>query len=432
MAKILGRNVPFLTPRTLATGQQGYYWVPSATLKRAGWASIPLGLDLAKAITAAEQRNEQVAQWKSGGATPKKVQKYTAPATVADVLRRFRAEHLPNVRPNTRRTYENALRKIEIWTNDGATAIAAIDRDRVRKFRDGLMKVNPRTGKPRHHSAHGVLRVGRTLFAFAMKEMGVIRINPFEDFGLATPTPRNQLWEDDSEAFFLSTARALGREDVAFAFDIALYTGQRMADVLAFKGIHWQAVRIMDDRLTEQLAGDDGQVMGFALRQQKTNEYVGIPVDRAMRARIDAAFAANRATLARTSPGAQILDAAVPLFIDRDSGKPWATRQFQRRWAELRTEAIERATKAGNTPLAVALEDLQFRDTRRTCVVRMSRLGLNDQQISAITGHKLETIKKILETYAPRDNTMAASAIVARLSDAAAAKAHREKKEQLG
>lgn len=74
----------------------------------------------------------------------------------------------------------------------------------------------------------------------------------------------------------------------------------------------------------------------------------------------------------------------------------------------------------GNLDLAERLEGLQFRDLRRTCIVALGVLGLNDYQIASITGHKQETIKRILEVYMPRTEAAAARGVVARIGDAQA------------
>ena len=99
----------------------------------------------------------------------------------------------------------------------------------------------------------------------------------------------------------------------------------------------------------------------------------------------------------------------------------------------MRDAAIARAKKQGDQARATRLDTLQFRDLRRTCVVTLGELGLDDAGISAITGHTLATIKKILEVYMPRTEAMAARAIVARISPKAAAqKSEKSSKEGNG
>lgn len=424
-------KIPYFTSKPLANGTWAFYWEPSPALRRAKWARLALGNDLSKAIAACEKRNEEVAAWRAGGAAPKQVEKFTAPATMADLLRRYRAEELPKKAKDTQTTYRAALAKIERWTDDGKTPLAAIDRKRVAALRQGLMQPDS-NGHVRLHTAHGTLRVLRTLMQFAVDEQ-MIAENPATRFNLETPPSRDQVWEEHEQAFFCATAEDLGYPGMAFAFDLACYTGQRLSDVIAFTGSNWQVFKRLDPRSHELLQGDDGRVMGLMLRQKKTGEPVGIPFDPAMRARVEEAFADNQARMERDTPGAEILAAAVPLLINDSTGQKWGKRRFQSVFAQIMQAAIDRAESAGNAQLAQSLQGMQFRDMRRTCIVHLSRLNLNDAQISAISGHRLATIKKILETYSPRDSDMAASAVTARLADIEDARRQREaKKEKMG
>ena len=81
--------------------------------------------------------------------------------------------------------------------------------------------------------------------------------------------------------------------------------------------------------------------------------------------------------------------------------------QFQRSFGAIRAKAAATASASGDDDLATELAGLQFRDFRRTCVVVMAQRGIPDHLISAITGHQLDTVKKILETYLPRTTGMA-------------------------
>jgi hypothetical protein len=81
----------------------------------------------------------------------------------------------------------------------------------------------------------------------------------------------------------------------------------------------------------------------------------------------------------------------------------------------------------GDDDLAERLADLQFRDLRRTCIVTLGQLGLNDYTIGSISGHKQETIKKILEVYMPRTIAAAGRGVVARIGQRADAAVVKEK-----
>ena len=107
-----------------------------------------------------------------------------------------------------------------------------------------------------------------------------------------------------------------------------------------------------------------------------------------MRARIESALGDNHA-----------------LLINPATGKAWTQREFDYQFAKVRTIVAKTHPE---------MADLQFRDLRRTCVVRLGELGMEINLISAITGHSLEHVHKILEVYMPRNTKMAARAVAAR------------------
>lgn len=386
MAKI---SIPCLVRKPTAGGDR-WYWQPSATLKRAGWKPVSLGLDQAAAIRAAQARNEEVAAWRGGGHTPKQIERMAKRATLGALIKRYRTERLPALGATTVKTYGSALNRLDAWGGD--TAVGALTRKNVRDLRDAMVK-----GRVGHHAAHTTLRVGRTLFSWG-KDQGLVDVNPFEAFGLAAPAARFQIWEGEQLLAFCEAAMAEGYPSMAYAVELAAWTGQREGDVIRLGERQWKEVPVRDTADHAALAGDDGRVMGVELKQAKTNRWIGVPLAGWMREATEAAIAVNR----------QRGIGVITLVVNDLSGLPWGQRHFIRVFRQVK----DRAVKDG----CAELSDLQFRDLRRTCVVRLGRLGLNDAQISAISGHQLETTKRILETYMPRDNAMAASAIVATLA----------------
>lgn len=395
MAKI---SIPCLVSKPTAGGTR-WYWQPSATLKRAGWKPLSLGLDQAAAIRAAQARNDEVAAWRGGGHTPRQIERLAKRATLSALIARYRAERVPQLGVTTRETYGSALKRLEAWGGD--TAVVAITRRNVRDLRDAMVG-----GKVGAHAAHTALKVGRALFAWGA-EQGLVETNPFEAFGLAAPAPRHQIWEDEDLLAFDEAAMAEGFPSMAFAVELAAWTGQREGDLIRLTERQYREVTLRDAADRAALAGGDGRVMGVELVQAKTQRPIAVPIADWMRGATEAAIAVNRARGVGT----------VTLLVNDASGLPWLKRHFIR----IFTRVKERAVADGHA----GLDGLQFRDLRRTCIVRLGRLGLNDAQISAISGHKLETTKRILETYMPRDTDMAASAIVATLAPRLAATAAR-------
>jgi integrase len=61
--------------------------------------------------------------------------------------------------------------------------------------------------------------------------------------------------------------------------------------------------------------------------------------------------------------------------------------------------------------VAAGIEGLQFRDLRRTAMVRLAEAGVTVPEIAAISGHTIETTTRILEVYLSRNFAMAKAAI---------------------
>lgn len=65
----------------------------------------------------------------------------------------------------------------------------------------------------------------------------------------------------------------------------------------------------------------------------------------------------------------------------------------------------------GDAIKGAGIEGKQYRDLRRTAVVRLAEAGCSIAEIAAITGHAIESCQKILEVYLPRNAIMAANGI---------------------
>ena len=413
-------TVPYLVARPGRLGAKRWYWVPSAALKRAGWPMQVLGTDQQAAIKAAQAINVQVDEWKAGGqpkftgkAGAARLAKHVNRGTVGELIARYRRDRLPALAANTQREYAHKLRIIEQWAAD--VPLAAITRQRVQKFKEGLAKPAQKGEAPRLNRAAGTMRVLRTLFKWA-QDQDLMADNPAERAGVATPPPRHQVWSPAARDAVMAAARqpvTIGLahyppdEALAVAMLLGFSIGQRQADLL--KLLASQYVEIPRHKMLpadwQHLASlaDDGRVMGIRLRQGKTRRWIEVPVVGETRAAIERSIARAKAA------------GAVTILIDERTGRPWTDKagqgRFQRRFLDARERAIAAAEAAGQADLADELRTLEFRDLRRTAVVFLGELNISDQGIAAITGHQLETVKKILETYMPRTTAMAATAI---------------------
>jgi hypothetical protein len=397
-------TIYFLVGEPGKAGVAPLLWQPSAALKFGPQNIMPQGASELTAMERGLTQNVRVEGLRTDEAAPRELEKLVRRSTVSGLIACYRAEKLPTVAATTRSTYEAALGRIERWAGD--VPAVAITRSSVRVFRDAMLE------EASHHVAHATLKLLRALFQWAFNR-DLVPSNPATAFDLGAPPPRDQIWEANDTAAFAAAAVQIGLPGLAFAVELAEYIGQREADMIRLEWhpeptkSNWREVKNLDHRDHDRLAGPDGRVMGFFVRQGKTKRHVGVPVSGAMRNRVEAVIAANKAR-----------DLGVATILVNDySGRSWQRRHFIRKFVEAKQLAVAGFTAVDGTRQAPhsALAELQYRDLRRTAVVRMGELGLEDQLISSITGHQLETTKRILETYMPRTTKMAGRAMVARI-----------------
>lgn len=396
-----------------------WFWQPSATLKRQGWKSLPLGTDELAAITAAKARNAEVKAWRDGGRAPAEVAPRVQPHTVDAVIAaykvaKFKPKAEGGLADNTQHTYAGQLRTISRWA--GKERMDAITRKNVLVFRDALYAPRKKDGVVRVNGAYNTLRMLRTLFDWAQANEYVPKgYNPADgDLDAQTPAPRDQFASAAARKALPAAAIALGQPNMAAAMILSWTIGQREEDLLKLLQSRYDEIQpyeVDDPALYERVAArePDERVWGVRVRQGKTDRWVGVPVVGEARQQLETAIAAARAAGLAT------------ILFDEVRRRSWTaaelverkTRQaqFQRAFAAIRDHAAQTAREQQDHELAEEIAGLQFRDFRRTCVVMMGQRGLPDHLIASITGHKLETVKKILEVYLPRTTGMAVLAV---------------------
>lgn len=435
-------RIPRLVGKTNKAGLTTWYWQPSNTLRAKGWApqrlGASLGADVPDEITAAA-RALNVRVDGAAALPPPGGRRIQQPLTVDQAIKRWREQDFPSVKkpgatvePSTARQYASKCRTLETWAQ--GVALSSVTPERVARLRDALMQPAAEgrwQGQVRHHAAHETLRVGRTLFSWLEQQRLVPKgSNPFDNFALAAPDPRDQVWWQPAREAVLAVAADVDTS-MELAIDLAFSIGQREADLLRLQINQYVEIPHykMDPEVWEQLAEPDASgrrtVMGIRLRQAKGKRWVEVPIVAKTRARLEAQVAAAKAA------------GVTLLLFDQESKLPWThpnleagQSRFIRRFGEIRQWALDiaRDGDAPNPELAAELEQLQFRDFRRTAVVFIGELGIADHLIAAITGHTLDQTKRILETYLPRTTGMAARAIA--LSQARAPVAAKQEQVQ--
>lgn len=190
------------------------------------------------------------------------------------------------------------------------------------------------------HKADRVVAIVASLLAWAY-ERGEIEWNHARGVEhLAPAAARAEItWSDDEIAAYLAVARA----DLAVAFQVALYTAARSADLVALRG---EALR--DGWLTFTPA--------------KTTKSTGVVVS------LPILELAPLAALLRDAP------ATGPLLVTHE-GSPW-TLATLKKW-HYRAMA------------AAGIGDRHWHDLRGTAVSRMLAAGATEAEVAAITGHAI-------------------------------------------
>lgn len=421
MARI---SIPCLVTRSNKAGVASWYWQPSKTLRAAGFEPEALGKDEGQAIARARELNQRVADWKRGGTLPE-IRDRRMEGTLGAAIARYRREKIegknhagaPLIAASTAKTYNTGLNYLEAWA--GKQPLGYITPGRVTALRKAIARPVEEGGIG-HHSAHNTLKLGRQLFAFLISEdLWPKGQNPFESFGLGAPPPREVIWSAPARELIVATSEAEGFPSIALAIVLGYAIGQREADLLALTIPQFVALpdhkMQPEDYATLSAAAPDGVPRGIRIRQAKTGAWIEVPVVGDVRRRIETAIAASRTAGVVTVLRDDTREAQY-------AGKAGQTR-FQRDFAAIREKAARTAEKEGQQDLAREIATLEFRDLRRTCVVYLGELGLEEHLIAAITGHDLDETRRILKTYMPRTTGRAARAIaLATIREAKAAK----------
>ena len=348
MTKAEGK-VRYLVSKPQPGGKVLYYWQPAGKLRDEGFLPRRLSDDFAAAVDQAGELNRELDEWRTGS---REEQSLSSGSTLSDVVSTYRKDPLFTEKAfATQRIYEQCLERIEQWAGD--QPIGSISRGSIIEFHRILYARKPAF-------ANAIGRMMRIIFEFAY-DRGLIESNPARRLKMQTRPPRHQIWTQSDQDGFLETAHEMGYASVALAFLLAVCTAQRQGDILK---LCWT-----------QYADDN-----IRLRQSKTGRWIRVPVLPELKAALDVTPLKSEFVVCSES-----------------TGEPYKSDYFRHLFREI-------ATKAG-------LKHLQFRDLRRTAIVRLAEAGVSTGGITAISGHDIAHCESILETYMPRNSEMAREAM---------------------
>jgi hypothetical protein len=357
-------------PRYLVALPRGrrvyHYWQPSAELRRDGHLPRRLSDEYggekgarAQAVAINDQLDRERAATAAGdpGGMPSRKK-----GTVAWLIREFEGDRrYRKIGPKTRRQYDQLMGVI--GGKFGDAPIASLTRPVLERWYNKLQAATP-------WQANAMMRMCHRLLHFAWT-IAEIKVNPAAKMELVVPDPRHQLWEDDQAELFVEVATDCGRRSLGLALMLGRALGQRQSDVLNL------------NRRKYYVVNGRGR---FRVRQAEGSKWIEVIATEELQELIEAT--------PKTS---------THFVVNERTGLPYTESRFIHDFAAVRNFA------ANADP---ALEELQYRDARRTCVVEMARAGATAPEIAAVTGHEIGRVVKILETYLPRDSIMAEHAIV--------------------
>jgi integrase len=263
--------------------------------------------------------------------------------TLFSLIAAFRSSsEFTGLAEKTQKDYRRYLRMIE--DEFGTMPLAVVQDRRARgKFKEwrDTMADRPRVADYAWTTLARVLAVA--------KDRGSIAVNVCERGGRLYEADRADIiWTAEHIAAFCKVASP----ELAFAMLLALWTGQRQADLIR---LPWAAY--------------DGT--HIRLRQGKGGKRVVIPVGAPLKTDLDP----------------RRPEKAEGAILRNTFGDPWTSDGFRASW----NKAFERA--------GLGDADLHFHDLRGTAVTRLALAGCSTAEIAAITGHSLRNVEAILEAH---------------------------------
>ncbi|MBK8906681.1 MAG: hypothetical protein IPM60_01860 [Rhodospirillales bacterium] len=439
-------NIPYFVAKR--SGKRTYfYWQPKKDLRDAGWQLVGLSAVEAEAIAEAEAWNRKLAAWRGagGGKTPLADSSEPASAagfvTFSELVAAYEAsDEFAGLAKRTRTDYARHLESLKEWAGADAP-VASINARLVRDLHRALATRSPA-------GANYVIRVLRLLLNWGIRNQeGLAGVtNPAADPNLEELPVTARVWSPAAVDAIILAAEQLGRHSVALAVALGDWTGQRQGDILTW-------ARPLKVR---------GEVV---LAQQKTGARVALPIHKVeeLVVRIDAEL--DRQDAWRTQLPADARPQT--LIVSEGNHRPYQQRKFADWFEHARTAAAaavvaarrERTAAPASLPpvvkefepapgtsrrkksrrtyripggLAAVLDEslgddlddevaaelaaIQFKHLRHTAVTRLAEAGCTTLEISAITGHSVETVNTILKRYLVYTRELAENAMAKRVA----------------
>lgn len=348
--------------RERADGTLRCWWEPNAAARKAGFTkSVELDAErMTWSHREAERLNREVAAVQAGKPLPARG---ATGRTIEDLIETYmRSRRFAGLAEATKADYRGKFSLIrKKW---GSRLVADFSKPVVNAWYETLIE---------HAGAHQALSLVRGLsLLFSHAEIIGWRpegSNPCARLGLKTPPPRKRVLTWAEIDALVAAAEGLGFHAMATAILLSVLEGQRQADVIAARRDAFDFVTVPGDEAPSW-------VWSFT-RSKRGNEGV-LPVHPDLVERIAAART-------RPAPG----DA---LLVDDVTGRAFSASLFRHRFAAVR----EAAAKA-----VPSVDDVQFRDLRRTFGALARAAGASREDVGDVLGNSAATDPRLGETYMP-------------------------------
>lgn len=304
--------------------------------------------------------------------------------TVNHLFSKFRAsKHFATLAEKTR--YEYRLEMTRLESLIGHHMVDSLKRSILLKIRD------ERQDTP--FAANATIRTFNAILSWGKSECSEFGEKAAPKVGFLPTQPRDAIWSPHHRDAFMNAAPP----ELRRVFAVLLYTVQRGQD----------ALRLRKDQILER-AGRQW----INLRQCKTTAIVAIPVHGSL------------ATVLAENP----VDGAY--LCSSPTGTFWAYSHFSKLWDRtvrianfqiarqmMRESPLPPASRVKDRDIAKneirsrLIVGLQRRDLRRTGMVELALCGVPDTQIASLSGHSIDTTRRILDTYIPRREELALAAV---------------------
>lgn len=363
------------------------WWEPRAEDRKLGFTTVELDADRMQwSVAEAEKLNAAVRKAQQTGAAIKPAGRGR---TISDLISAYsQGIHFSStLKPKTRDSYRKLMLVINAkW---GTRRASEFDKPTMHAWYEVLYKTRGA------RMAQATMRMMSILMAHAEK-LGWRQdnSNPCLRLQLKTPAPRSRWASPEEITALLDACDRLGFAGVRLAILLSLLHGQRQTDVLAatrdaFRLAKWQA------------PGDDQPRMRlcwFFVRSKRSNAGAMVLHDQAL--------PWVRAAIADTGTAASPLGPSDVLIRDEVTGNPYSTFLFNTRWRAVIAAAAD--PKWGNCR---SIQDLQFRDLRRTFAVLARQAVVSKADIGDVLGNSAAVNPLLSETYMPATFETASRAV---------------------